>query len=116
GGGLGNSSPCANDTWILTNANGVGGTPAWTQLNPTGSLPPARLFHQSVYDPVSNNMILFGGNNCFGGDPADFFNDVWVLTNANGLGGAPAWMQLTPSGALPPSRENFSAVYDATAN
>ncbi len=116
GGGLGSSSPCTNDTWILTNANGVGGTPAWTQLHPTGTLPAARLFHQSVYDPGSNSMIMFGGDNCFGGSPADFFGDVWVLANANGMGGTPAWMQLTPSGTLPPSRENFSAVYDATAN
>jgi hypothetical protein len=117
GGGLGSSSPCANDVWVLSNANSVGGSPAWTQLSPTGPAPAPRIFHQSVYDPGSNSMIVFGGNSCVGGSPADFFNDVWVLSNANGLSDTPpAWTQLSLSDALPPSRENFSAVYDATSN
>jgi hypothetical protein len=116
GGGLGNSSPCANDTWVLSNANSVSGTPAWTQLSPTGGPPAARLFHAQVYDPTSNRMIVFGGNNCFSGSSSDFFNDVWVLSNANGLGGTPVWTQLSPSGTAPAAREEHSAVYDSTTN
>ena len=116
GGGFGYTSPCANDTWVLSNANSVAGTPTWTELSPTGGPPAPRIFAAAGYDPGSNRMVVFGGNNCFGGDISDTFNDVWVLTNANGLGGAPVWTQLTPTGATPPVRENFGSTYDAASN
>ena len=62
---------------------------SWIQLAPTGGPPPVTTFGASiVYDPSTQRLILFGGNN--GSVP---INDVWVLTNANGLGGAPAWTQ-----------------------
>ncbi len=112
GGGLGSSSPCANDVWVLSNANSVGGTPTWTQLSPTGGPPAPRLVHTAVYDPISNSMIIFGGNNCSSG----FFSDVWVLSNANGLGGTPTWTQLSPSGTSPGPRGYDSAVYDPGSN
>ena len=88
GGGLGCSSPCSNDTWVLSNANSAAGSPAWTQLLPTGGPPIPRIFHTAVYDPGSNRMIVFGGNNCFTAGAA-YYNDVWVLTNSNGSGGTP---------------------------
>src|SRR6266478_4362344 len=34
-----------NDLWVLSSANGQGGTPTWTQLTPTGGPPRARFFH-----------------------------------------------------------------------
>jgi hypothetical protein len=34
-------------------------------------------------------MIVFGGANCF----TAAYNDIWILSNANGLGGVPAWTQ-----------------------
>ncbi|SRR5579883_1513285 len=112
GGGLGNSSPCANDVWVLTNANGNGGTPAWIQLSPTGPAPAPRLQHVAGYDPTTNIMIVYGGNNCFSTD----FGDVWTLSNANGLGGTPAWTQLSPTGVGPSPRGGARGVYDATNN
>ena len=112
GGGLGFASPCENDVWILTNANDKGGTPTWTQLSPSGSPPAPRARHTAVYDPHSNRMIVFGGNNCFSTNLAD----VWVLSNANGLGGTPTWTQLSPSGASPDPRSQLSAVYDHASN
>ena len=115
GGGLGQSSPCANDVWVLSNANRVNGTPTWSQLNPSGTAPVPRIFHTAVYDQASNRMVVFGGNNCFSAG-AQFYNDVWVLSNANGLGGTPTWSQLSPAGVSPPARENLSAVYDAGSN
>ena len=99
GGGRGWSAPCSNDTWVLSNANSAGGSPTWTELTPTGGSPPVRIDHTAVYDPGSNRMIVFGGNNCF--TAGSYYNDVWVLTNANGLGGAPVWTQLTPAGGPP---------------
>jgi hypothetical protein len=112
GGGLGRTSPCENDTWVLGNANGTAGTPAWSSLTPSGSAPPVRWSHAAVYDPGSNRMIVFGGNGCFEAD----YNDVWVLTNANGLGGTPTWTQLSPAGTPPSQRAYMPAVYDPTNN
>jgi len=111
GGGLGFSSPCANDVWVLKHANGDGGKPAWTQLNPGGGSPAPRLRHTAVYDSTNNRMIVFGGNDCFSTN----FGDVWVLSNANGLGGTPTWKQLNPSGS-PGTAEDSTAVYDPGSN
>lgn len=102
-----------NDVWVLTNANGLGGTPEWISLFPTGGAPTGRAGHRAVYDSASNRMIVFGGgNNGIMSVP----NDVWVLTNANGLGGTPAWIQLNQTGQIPPPTEAHSATYDPTTN
>ena len=173
-----NGTATLNDVWELSNANGLGGTPAWTQLSPSGSPPTDPLASSAVYDPGNNIMTVFGGqilgftatngvwtlshanglggtplwtnivangapgspskraghsaiydmaNNrmtIFGGEsPAQAakglntgFNDVWVLANANGLGGTPAWTKLKPTGLPPGGRFAHTAVYDATDN
>jgi len=112
GGGIGRSSPCENDVWVLSDANGVAGTPSWAHITAAGSAPAPRLVHTAVYDPNTNRMMIFGGNGCFSGN----FNDVWVLSNANGLGGTPTWTQLAPASTPPSPRDNASAVYDPTNN
>jgi len=114
GGGTGVLAPCANDVWVLSNANSVNGTPAWTQLSPTGGPPAPRIFHTAVYNPASNTMTVFGGSNCATAG-TQFYNDVWILSHANGLGGTPAWTQLTLSGG-PSVRQGATAVYDSTSN
>jgi len=51
------------DVWVLTHANGLGGTPEWIQSIPAfapGS-PPRRLDAETIYDPPSNRLILIGG-------------------------------------------------------
>ncbi len=113
GGGLGSTSPCANDVWALTNANGNGGSPAWTQLSPSGSAPSAREGHVAGYDDTNNRMIAFGGDGCF---PSIVYNDVWVLTNANGASGTPAWIQLSPTGTVPPPTGLARGFYDSANN
>jgi hypothetical protein len=100
------------DLWILSHANGFGGTPAWTQLTVPGAAPAGRAYSSAVYDAVNNRMTIFAG-----GTSSGLLNDVWVLSNANGLGGTPTWTQLTPSGSIPPApRTSHTAVYDAAAN
>jgi len=103
----------ANDVWVLKNANGLGGTAAWVQLNPTGAPPARRAGHTVVYDAASNRMVLFGGG---GGQGPPFFNDVWVLEHANGLGGNPSWIQLNQTGTPPSVREDHTAIYDTAKN
>jgi hypothetical protein len=112
GGGLGLPGPCANDVWILNGANGRSGTPNWIAVTPSGTAPVARIYSGGAYDPNTNSLIVFGGSDCSTG----YFNDVWVLSNANGEVGTPAWTQLTTSGTPPAARESGSAVYDPTNN
>jgi hypothetical protein len=112
GGGLGHTSPCQNDVWVLNNANGLNGPPAWNQLSPAGGSPAPRWASAAGYDATSNTMIVFGGNSCF----STIYNDVWTLSYANGFGGIPTWTQLSPAGTPPSPRNSHSAVYDATSN
>jgi hypothetical protein len=107
GGAEGFAAPCDNDVWVLSNANGVGGTPTWTQLSPSGTPPTVRFFQGAAYDQTNNILVVFGGAGCFGG----FFNDVWALSNANGIGGTPAWTQLSPTGTPPAARDAFATAF-----
>ncbi len=89
-----------NEVWVLSTANGLGGTPAWTQLypnpDPTYGFPTTRNWLTSVYDAASNRMTIFGGS-CNNVGNMINLNDVWVLSYANGLGGTPAWVKLNPN-------------------
>ena len=107
GGAEGFAAPCDNDVWVLENANGVGGTPTWTPLSPLGTPPTVRFFQGASYDQTNNIMTVFGGAGCFGG----VFNDVWVLSNANGLGGTPVWTLLSPTGTPPAARYGFATAF-----
>lgn len=111
-GGL-STTGLVNDVWILENASGLGGTPSWIQLHPAGTPPSARAGHTAVYDAENNRMIVFGGGK---GTVCPCTNNVWVLLHANGLDGAPEWIQLTPVGTPPIDREDHAAVYVANAN
>jgi hypothetical protein len=119
GGLLADNSCCTSDTWVLMNANGLGGMPQWQQLSPAGSLPPTRVGHSAVYDATNNRMIIFGGGQQGGcGVYCVLFNDVWVLSNANGVAGPPTWRQLIPSApnGYPAPRAAHLAIYDPTTN
>lgn len=106
----------SGDVWVLQNANGLGGTPAWTQLFPTGGPPPLRWSHTAVYDQATNRMTVFGGAGVFTPATGGRLNDVWVLEDANGLGGTPNWTQLFPTGGPPSSRDSHTAVYNPVTN
>jgi hypothetical protein len=104
-------SSTASQVWVLTNANGLSLTPTWTQLQPTGTAPKSGGLTTAVYDPPANQLIVYGG--C-GGSCSPALPDVFVLTNANGLGGTPVWSQSSPTSSIP--RDNHTAVYDPTTN
>jgi hypothetical protein len=115
GGCLGFCAPVGNDAWVLSNANGLGGTPSWTQLVPTGIGPAGRIGHVAVYDANTNRMIVFGGQDggIFGGTT---FPEVWILDHANGLGGAPSWTLLQTVGGPPPGQYGVRGAYDLANN
>jgi galactose oxidase-like protein len=94
----GNDGTLRNDVWALS----LSGTPAWTQLTPTGTPPTGRQALASIYDPVGDRMVIFGGND------GSLRNDVWALS----LSGTPAWTNLTPAGTPPTGRYGHSAIYD----
>jgi len=91
-------------------------TPTWQPLSPSGTRPPGRFLHSSVYDPARREMIIFGGNDTTAkvGSGASNLDDAWVLTNATGVGGTPAWRELVPPAtARPGARMGHAAVLDA---
>lgn len=106
-------STALNDVWVLENASGSGGTPAWTQLAPTGGPPVVRAHASAVHDAANNTLTVFGGHNTPG---TVYYNDVWLLNNANGTGGSPTWTELSPTGSPPIARSSHTALYDATNN
>jgi len=94
-----------SDVWALT----LSGAPTWTQLAPSGTLPPARYDHVAIYDAPRDRMIIYGGF----ASTADFpFGDVWSLSFA----GAGTWTKLNPSGGPPPVRYASAAIFDAPRN
>lgn len=114
GGCAGGCFPTLNDVWVLTNANGMGGTPEWINLSPPGG--PAGRAHPGVaYDDVTNRLIVFGGQDG-GGFGGSTFPEVWILTNANGLGGAASWQKLAPVGGPPPGQYGPTVSYDPSTN
>jgi hypothetical protein len=100
-----------NDTWVLSNANGLDGTPQWMPIAPSGVLPAPREIHMQTYDPGANVMTVFGGGPC-----CTFLGDLWLLTHANGLGGTPAWQQVTQTSPAPGPVANFNQGYDPSSN
>jgi hypothetical protein len=104
-----------SDVWVLTNANGLGGTPAWVQLAPAGKAAAGVESASAVYDPANNIMTVFGGANL---SLTATTNGVWTLSHANGLGGKPRWANIVAPGAAgsPGGRYGHTAVYDTANN
>lgn len=89
------------DVWELT----LGATPTWSQLAPSGTPPSARGFQSAIYDPLRDQVVLFGGVGSAGS-----LADVWVLS----LSPSPAWTQLPLVG---PSARNLQvAIHDANGD
>jgi hypothetical protein len=112
------SSTLSNDVWILENANGLDTngqsvTPAWSEPSVTDGPPSLRDSHTAVYNNnlASNRMIVFAGQTgC--ADACVDLNDVWALTDANGVipPGEPVF------GATSTNEENLSAVNTSSVN
>ncbi len=105
-----------SDVWVLSNANGLGGTPNWTQLSPTGG-PPAGQYHSTaVYDSSNNIMTVFGGVGRVG-TTCQPTNAVWALSHANNTGGSPVWRNLVAQNTgSPVNRWQHAAVYLPSSN
>ena len=113
GGALGFSSPCANDTWVLNHASGIGHVPEWKRVRIRGRLPPARAAFDQVFDASRRRLIVFAGNDCIYPD----FHDTWVLAFDDSSLASGGWSLLAPdsSAGLPLRRDAYTAAYDTAA-
>ena len=110
-GGENGAGQMLNDVWVLNHADGLSGSPAWVQLNPTGTPPAPRKGHSAVYDVGNNRMTVFGGES----DGSVFLADIWILTNADGTTGTPAWEQFASIPGVFP-RSGHGAGYSPISN
>jgi hypothetical protein len=73
--------------------------------------PDGRAGHVAIYDPIRQQMVIFGGraivNNAYA-----VLLDTWSLS----LGLSPAWTPMTPSGTPPQYSNDGAAVFDVAAN
>jgi hypothetical protein len=75
------------------------GSAAWSRLPLEGPFPPAMVAGTSIYDPIRERLVAFGGL---------FDTGVWALP----LAGPYVWTELAPQGAGPGTRDGVTAVYD----
>src|SRR5262249_20812171 len=53
----GNNTTPPTDVWQLS----LSGTPTWSQLTTIGTPPTGRAFFSTIYDPIRDRVIMFGG-------------------------------------------------------
>jgi hypothetical protein len=93
----------------------------WSLLVPNASSEVGRVQPAIGYNPVSNRLVVTLGYDTIGSTIPTVnggVTDVWALTNANGTGGTPQWLNLIPEGAAgsPPDRLLQSSAYDQANN
>jgi hypothetical protein len=86
------------------------GNGAWRRLDPPGPRPSAREEHCAIYDPVHQEMLIYGGvgiGTDYGRSQIVALHDAWALS----LGESPQWRSL---GAGPDrsGRWGHRAIYD----
>ncbi len=113
GGGLGSTSPCANDTWILDHASGIGHAPAWRPVSLRGAAPPARGGFDQVFDAAHRRLIVFAGHDCV----YPRFDDTWVLAFDDETLSSGEWHALAAdsSAGIPRDRDLYAAAYDTAS-
>ncbi|GEM_PF-5724502 len=101
----------SSQVWIVTHANGLDGDPEWNRLPVGGTIPDNINAYPSVSYTPNNQLIVYGGcyANC---SPAQ--SSVYILSNANGIGGAAAWSTLPVSN--PMTSSSHLGVYDYSEN
>ena len=90
------------DLWALE----LSGGGQWTHVQSMTPSPPARAQHTLLYDPESEALV------CFGGENGSVLDDVWALADL-GNPEAPSWAPLSPIGTPPNLQVGHTAVYDA---
>jgi N-acetylneuraminic acid mutarotase len=97
-GGMDEANQVLNDLWTYDLAANT-----WTELEPAGAVPSARVGHSMTYDPESGKILLFGGMDETNGN----LNDLWVYDPA-----ANTWTELEPAGEVPLARDAHAMAYN----
>src|SRR5260370_16316945 len=79
---------------------------SWTLLGPA-----SRPCHSGIWDPVSAQMIIFGGLQTFTNTD---LNDVWLGKTGTNLNDS--FIALAPTGTPPQGRYGHVAAYDPNSN
>jgi murein DD-endopeptidase MepM/ murein hydrolase activator NlpD len=84
---------------------------AWTALTPSGTTAPAGDVSTFGYDPGSNKLVVLDIV------PGDGTNGTWLLSDANGIGGADAWTNIIPgsTSGVPPHGFLVGSGYNPTS-
>jgi hypothetical protein len=91
------------DTWVLD----LSGEPEWSMVETDGDSPPGGYGMTSIYDPVRDRMVVFGGSTS-----EDYYgthNDTWELSLRPAR---PRWRKLDPQGPLPLARRSLTSIFD----
>jgi hypothetical protein len=110
-------APVFDDVWVLSDLDNALGA-KWTRLDPEkpdGAPPPLRS-QVMAYDGDHNRAIVFGGMDGHFPYGAVAVNNVWILSNANGLGGKPRWIKPVYDDSLPPPTSRANGAFDPATN
>lgn len=101
--GFGGTAGLPVDTWQLD----LRGQPEWSTVETDGVEPLGGYGMTSIFDPVRNRMLIFGGsiNEGYYGT----HNDTWELDLRPER---PLWRRLNPFGPLPLARRTLTSVFD----
>lgn len=109
-------APVFPDLWVLPLGHPT--LARWTRLNPAGPQGAPHPLRSQVmaYDAENNRAIVFGGMD--GRFPYDAVavSDLWILSNANGLGGQPQWIRPPFRGPPIPATSKAMGAYDPGTN
>ena len=101
--GFGGTVGLPVDTWQLDLSDQL----SWSTVETSLLAPPGGYGMTSIFDPVRNRMLIFGGslNDGYYGT----HNDTWELDLQPEV---PIWRQLNPVGPLPLARRTLASVFD----
>src|SRR5262249_29376848 len=85
------------------------GVPSASPWTPVGSLPPGRVFHSAMFDPVRDRLVIFGGSDGLARVPK---SDAWALD----LGAGNQWHPLDIFGGPPQARYFAPSAYDPASD
>jgi len=102
--GFGGTVGLPVDTWQLDLS---GDDPVWSTVQTDSTGPPGGYGMTSIFDPVRNRMLIFGGSISDG--YWGVHNNLWELDL---VPETPAWKQLDPAGPLPSARRTLASIYD----
>ena len=99
-GGIGPRAEIYDDLWVYdARENG------WIELPRPRSRPSPRFYQAAVWDPVGDQMLVFGGADLFQGV---LWDDLWSYRPATN-----GWTEIAPLGPRPSERLSHSMVWDA---